>query len=168
MTEWQIEPLAKHHDRTRFSCGQEPLDVFIKTQAGQYEKRRLGRTYVALRPDESQVVGYYTLAASAIAFEHVPNKQKLPKHPVPVALLGRLAVDETVQGQGLGERLLVDALRRCLDLSLSMGLHAVEVHALNDQARAFYLRYGFVELTDDARHLYLPMTTIAAGLGTSS
>jgi predicted N-acetyltransferase YhbS len=86
------------------------------------------------------VIGYYTLAAGAVAFEHVPRggSRKLPKHPVPVVLLARLAVDRSARGKGLGEALLLDALRRAVHLSANLGVHAVRVDALDDAAAAFY------------------------------
>ena len=107
-------------------------------------------------------MGYYTLASGSVAFETLPKKvaKRLPRHPIPVVLLARLAVDQVAQGAGLGRRLLVDALERCLGLSRELGIHAVEVDAIDDQASAFYQKYGFVALGDDQRHLYLPMATV--------
>ena len=133
----------------------------------QYEKRRLGKTFVAVLPGEKRVIGYYTLAAGAVAFEHLPTDiaRKLPRHPVPVVLLARLAVDQSRQGQRLGEGLLLDALQRVLDLSSELGIHAVEVDASDDAAVAFYRKYGFVSLQDDIHHLYLPIATIEKVLG---
>lgn len=166
-----IEPFdkAKHH-RTAFCCGNPALDDFIRTLVAQYEKRRLGKTFVAVRPEEGRtVVGYYTLAAGAVAFANVPEDiaQRLPKHPVPVILLTRLAVDQSCQGQGLGVALLTDALRRSLELSKSLGVFAVEVLAIDEQARAFYAKYGFTALSDDPRHMYLPIRTIEEAISAS-
>ncbi len=167
MAEWTIEPFGKHHDRTAFSCGRTPLDDFIRVRVSQYEKRRLGKTFVAVPPGETRVIGYYTLASGALVFEHLPPdaSRKLPKHPVPVVLLARLAVDQSVQGQGLGEGLLFDALHRTLTLSSDLGVHAVEVDALDDAAAAFYRKYGFTALLDNPLHLYLPIATVAQVLG---
>ena len=111
---------------------------------------------------DKQVIGYYTLAAGAVSFEQLPEdaSRKLPKHPVPVVLLARLAVDQSAQGQGLGEVLLLDALQRSLDLSTGLGVHAVEVDAIDDAAAAFYSKYGFTPLLDDPFHLYLPIATV--------
>jgi GNAT superfamily N-acetyltransferase len=160
--EWTIEPVHHSHDRTEFSCGNPSLDQFLRTLVTQYEKRRLGRTYVAVRPRETKVAGYYTLASSSVAFETLPasTSKKLPRHPIPVVLLGRLAVDEKWRGTGLGRRLLVDALERCLGLGERLGVHAIEVDAIDDEAKRFYKKYGFVSLGDNDRHLYLPLTTI--------
>ena len=88
----------------------------------------------------------------------------MPKHPVPVVLLARLAVDQSVQGKGLGEGLFLDALQWTLDLSAGLGVHAVEVDALNDTATRFYRKYGFTPLVDDPLHLYLPIATVEDAL----
>jgi GNAT superfamily N-acetyltransferase len=167
VADWQIGPLGRGHFRGAFSCGKPPLDDFLRRLASQYEKRNLGRTYVAVQPGETRVCGYYTLASGAVSFDHRPeaSARKLPRHPVPVALLARLAVDQAVQGRGLGEALLVDALRRCLELADGLGIHAVEVHAIDEQARTFYEKYGFVPLLDHRLHLFLPVATIRDGLG---
>jgi GNAT superfamily N-acetyltransferase len=167
MAEWSVERLDRSHDRGEFTCGKGPLDNFLRTLVTQYEKRRLGRTYVVVRPGAKRVLGYYTLAAGAVSFANLPEQatKKLPRHPVPVILLARLALDQSVQGQGLGRFLLTDALRRCLALAEQLGVHAIEVDAIDDQARAFYQRYGFTALPDDPLHLYLPMATVADAFG---
>jgi GNAT superfamily N-acetyltransferase len=162
MADWQIERLDRSHDRGSFTCGKPPLDEFLRRLVTQYEKRNLGRTYVAVLPGEKRVSGYYTLASGAIAFQNLPEPtaRKLPGHPTPVVLLARLAVDQRAQGQGLGETLLIDALGRCLGLAEEIGVHAVEVDAIDPQARAFYEKYGFVPLPDSELHLFLPIATI--------
>jgi GNAT superfamily N-acetyltransferase len=166
VVDWIIEPLAKSHERDGFSCGKPPLDDFIRTRVSQFEKRRLGRTFVAVLTGSRTVLGYYTLAAGTVSFGHLPTDvgRKLPKHPVPVVLLARLAVDLSSRGRRLGEGLLLDALQRSLDLSTELGVYAVEVDAIDDSA-AFYLKYGFVPLVDNPLHLYLHMTTIEKVLG---
>jgi ribosomal protein S18 acetylase RimI-like enzyme len=162
MAEWRIERLGRSHERGSFSCGKPPLDEFLRALVSQYEKRRLGRTYVAVSGEETQVRGYYTLAAGSISFQNLPADaaKKLPRHPVPTALLARLAVDQSAQGQGLGEALLMDAFERCLNSAEELGIHAVEVDAIDEAAKAFYERYGFVSLLDDPLHLYLPLATV--------
>jgi GNAT superfamily N-acetyltransferase len=162
MAEWQIDRLAKSHERAGFSCGKPSLDDFIRSLVSQYEKRNLGRTYVAIRPGEKRVWGYYTLASGAVPFMHLPAPaaRKLPKHPVPAILLARLAVDQGAQGQGLGEALLLDALDRCSNTADSLGVHAVEVAAIDGTAKRFYEKYGFMTLLDDELHLFLSIATI--------
>jgi GNAT superfamily N-acetyltransferase len=105
--------------------------------------------------------GYYTIASGAVPFLNLPapSARKLPRHPVPVILLARLAVDHSAQGQKLGESLL-DALGRSLTLAEALGIHAVEVGAIDQQAKAFYQKYGFQPLLDAELHLYLPVATI--------
>ncbi len=166
MANWRIERLERSHERQSFACGKPPLDEFIVRLVSQYEKRNLGRTYVAVRPGERQVVGYYTLASGAIAFQNLPevSARKLPKYPVPVVLLARLAVDGSAQGQGLSEGVLLDALDRCLGLADKVGIHAVEVGAIDQPAQAFYEKYGFTALLDSPLHLYLPLSTIRDAL----
>lgn len=162
MADWNIEPLEGRHRRDAFSCGKPSLDDFLRSLVGQYEKRRLGRPYVAVRSGDDVVAGYYTLASGAVSFAKLPpaTAKKLPRHPVPVVLLARLAVDTRVQGRGLGRDLLADALHRCLDLSDRVGIHAIEVEALDAEAKRFYEKYGFAPLVDDAMHLFLPLATL--------
>jgi predicted N-acetyltransferase YhbS len=167
VADWIIEPFGKDHDRSVFSCGQPSLDEFLQARVSQYEKRRIGKTFVAVPSGEKRVIGYYTLAASAVPFEHLPaeSARKLPRHPVPVVLLARLAVDRSAQGQRLGEGLLLDALERSLHLSASLGVHAVKVDALDDSAAAFYRKYGFTPMRDKPLHLFLPIATVEQLLG---
>ena len=162
MAEWTIERLNRRHEREAFCCGNASLDVFLKTLAGQYEKRRLGQTFVAVRAGENTVCGYYTSAAGSLDLTALPEKQrkKLPKHPLPSVHLGRLAVDQSHQGQRLGETLLFHFLRAALDAANIMGVYAVDVLATEDKARDFYLKYGFLPLQDAPLHLYLPMKTV--------
>lgn len=160
---YRIEPLAGRHDRSGFDCGVEALNDFLKSKASQYERRDLSRTFVAARVSTPEgVVGYYSLASGGVSVDVLPETQrmKLPRHPVPVAHLGRLAVALSERGQGLGRLLLTDALARAERLADEMGIVAVEVYAKDDAAKGFYLKYGFVELVDDRRHLYLPMKVI--------
>lgn len=164
MAEWVLQRLTSAHDRAGFSCGKAPLDTFLATLVSQYEKRRLGRTFVAIEPAQSRVAGYYTLAAGAFDLTCLPAKdrKKLPQHPVPTVHLGRLAVDQAFQGKRLGETLLFHALRNALAVSETLGAFAVDVRAIDDEARSFYEKYGFVPLEDNPFHLYLPLKTVEA------
>jgi GNAT superfamily N-acetyltransferase len=162
MAEWRIELLSSEHDRSGFSCGRATLDQFLQQPAGQQAKRDFSRTYVAVLPPASRVLGCYSLSAGAFDLSILPEaeRRKLPRHPVPVAHLGRLAVDQSAQGQGLGAFLLLDAPARCERLADEIGLHAIEVQAIDAAARSFYLKYGFEPLLDDVHHLYLPMKAV--------
>jgi ribosomal protein S18 acetylase RimI-like enzyme len=158
---WIIERLSKKHSRTHFSCGDADLDSYLKKYAGQNERLNISRHYVAVASSTSSILGYYTLSAGGVAWTTLPDdfRRKLPKYPVPVAHLGRLAVDETLQGQGMGEFLLVDALARVIRVANEIAIHAVEVIAATEQAKRFYEKYGFLSLIDDPRHMYLALAT---------
>lgn len=155
---YEITPLTKTHNRNNFDCGEESLNEFLKKFARQNDKRGLGKTFVLTEENQNEILGYYTLSSGSVTFEEVP--ENLPRYPIPVAHIGRLAVDKNKKGERLGELLLVDALKRISRISTQMGVYAVEVYALNDSARNFYLKYGFSELLDDRLHLYLPIKTI--------
>ncbi|MDG3004906.1 GNAT family N-acetyltransferase [Paludisphaera mucosa] len=159
---WSVERLGTHHDRSAFDCGRPMLTDWLKQRAGQFEKRDLARTYVAARAGEAVVLGYYALSSHRVAFEALPADQArgLPRLDVPVVLLGRLAVDLTAQGRGLGSLLLIDALRRAQHLAEHVGVRAVEVDAIDDDARAFYKKFGVTPLLDDPNHLFLPMQVV--------
>jgi GNAT superfamily N-acetyltransferase len=164
MDDWRIERLDQGHLRADFDCGKSSLNDFVHSLVSQYEKRGLGRTYVAFQEDDQRVLGYYTLASGAIDAGSLPAKlaKKLLRHAVPIVLLARLAVDQSVHGRGLGGFLLRDALTRSLDLSEKLGIHAVVVDALDGEAKAFYERLGFLPLTNDEMRLFLPMNAIRA------
>ncbi len=153
-----IETLGKKHDKESFDCGEESLNDFLKKYAGQNAKRGLGKTFVAVLPTERKVRGYYTLSSGSVEFENF--QEKLPRYPIPTVHLGRLAVDDSMKGQGLGALLLIDALERAVKVADELGIYAVELYALNENAKRFYLKYGFVELRDDEKHLYLPIATL--------
>lgn len=162
MSTWSICRLDKHHDRSPFDCGQPLLNDWLKDRAGQFDRRDLSRTFVATRPHDPIVVGYYAISTHRVVYDTLPasDARGLPPLDIPVVLIGRLAVDQTLQGQGLGALLLVDALRRSAQISEQVGIRAVEVDALNEAARNFYLKFGFRSLLDDPRHLFIPMQEI--------
>lgn len=154
------EPLSRHHDRASFGCGQESLDTYLKQYARQNDEKGLSRTFVAVEDvGQAAILGYYTLSNGSVSFEHLPA-ERLPRYPIPTVLLARLAVDKSQQGRGLGKILLMDALRRAARISQEAGVFAVEVVALNEEARRFYLKYGFHALEDDRLHLYLTLKAI--------
>ena len=136
MADVRIEPFdAARHDRTGFACGKPTLDDFLHKFVSQYHKRRLGTTFVAIRADGSKnVVGYYSLAASAVRFDSIPAAiaKQLPRHPIPTVLVARLAVDERAQNEGIGKALLRGAFQRALSISSSVAVYAVEVDAIDE------------------------------------
>lgn len=153
-----IEPLTTNHKREAFDCGIESLNDFLKRFARQNNKKGLGRTYVAVMKNDPRVCGYYTISSGSISFDTIP--ENLPRYPVPVLHLGKLAVDRLFQDQRLGKTLLADALTRAVRIADQLGIYAVEVHALTETAHKFYLKFGFSELSDDKLHLYLTMKKI--------
>lgn len=153
-----IVSLNKSHDRKGFDCGEESLNVFLQNYARQNDEKGLGRTYVAVYPGQTEILGYYTVSSGSISFDNIP--EKLPRYPIPTVHLGRLAVDVSQNGKGLGSMLLIDALAKISQVSNELGIFAVEVYALNASAKSFYLKYGFSELYDDPYHLYIPMKTV--------
>lgn len=155
-----IEPLCSTHDRTHFDCGEESLNRFLCEQATQYEKKRLGRTYVAVPDGSSRVVGYYTLSMYSVEPGAIPESGLPTKLYTPVVLLGMIGVDKEYQGSGMGTRLLYDALRRARDAAKIVGARAVVLDALTDKAKAFYIKHGFQVLTDGDYHMYIGMKTI--------
>jgi len=160
---WLIVPLdSKAHDRTTFACGAPDLDRYIREHASQDVKRNVARAFVALQSGTPEVCGYFSLSAASFGRDNLPSDQakRLPRYPVPTALLGRLAVDNNSKRKGLGAFLLMDALHRTLIATRSLAVHAVIVDAKNDAARAFYQKYGFIPFSSETRRLFLPMTTI--------
>lgn len=156
----RIEPLARQHHRRAFSCGVAALDEYLRRYARQHAAANVSRTYVAA--DGARIRGFYSLAMSGIHRHNLPQKHagRFPNFPLPVARLARLAVDARHQGQGLGELLLADALRRCLRLSAEIGMIGVIVDAKEERARAWYERYEFERLPDSPLTLWLPTGAI--------
>jgi ribosomal protein S18 acetylase RimI-like enzyme len=163
--QYRFEPLGRHHDRAAFSCGAPELDRYLQRQARQDMQRHIAAVFVLQDGEEAKIAGYYTLSATAIRLIDLPEglSRRLPRYPdLPAVLLGRLAVDAAYQGQGLGEILLMDALTRALTQSQEIAALAVIVDAKDEAAVGFYRRYGFQQLEDQPRRLFLPMQTIAA------
>jgi GNAT superfamily N-acetyltransferase len=163
-----VEPLGRQHDRTAFHCGAETLDRYLKQQARQDADKRVAAPFVAVRLPDTVVLGYYTLSASVLTLTDLPDElaRKLPRYPqLPVTLLGRLAVDQSTKGQGLGEHLLLDALHRSLAHADQIAALAVVVDAKDESASAFYRHYGFIPLQTQPSRLFVPMRSIAQLLG---
>ncbi len=158
-----IVPLDEAHNRAGFHCNVEAFDEYIHKQAGQDIRRRISRIFVAVLPDKPKdMIGYYTLSSLSIGLEQLPQEmaRKLPKHPVPAALIGRLAVNHNSQGCGIGKMLLVDAIHRTLSVSDQIAIYAMVVDAINDNAKGFYEQFGFVRLSDNSPRLFLPLKSI--------
>jgi GNAT superfamily N-acetyltransferase len=158
-----IEPLGKQQHRAAFSCGQAALDEWFQRRAGQDERRNVARVFVAV-DDERRIVGFYSLSSFALAIDDLPEEiaRKLPRYDaIPAALIGRLARDRRLQGQGLGGLLLADAVRRVLGASESLAVFAIIVDAKDDHAVAFYESFGFRRFPLRPGRLFLLTSTAA-------
>jgi GNAT superfamily N-acetyltransferase len=159
---YRIEPLGERHNRAAFSCGVEALDRYLQKQAGQDVSKHVAAAFV-ITPDGVTIAGFYTLSAHVVSLSELPESvsKKLPRHlKVPATLLGRLAVSREFRGQGLGELLLVDALKRVLLSTREIASAVVVVDAKDERAREFYLRHDFIPLPSQRSRLFYPVQTI--------
>lgn len=163
-----IEILAKKHNKETFNCGQPLLDNYIQRQASQDVRRHLSVCYVLNDPENTVVRGYYTLSSNGISKKDFPDQlsKRLPPsyQDIPTILIGRLAIDNSLKGQGFGEILLLDALKHCLVISEIVGTLAVVVDPIDENAKRSYKKYGFILLPDSGK-MFLPMKTIKQLLG---
>jgi ribosomal protein S18 acetylase RimI-like enzyme len=165
MEAFRVEVLRSDHDRSGFSSGVEPLDRYFQQQVTQDMRRRVTVCYVAVEASATKIAGYYTLAASGVPLGEMPTAlaKRLPRYPlVPVARMGRLAVDQAYRGRKLGSALLWDAVARAMRSEIAVV--ALIVDAKDDRAEAFYAHHGFVPFGGQPRQLMLPLTGAIAGL----
>ncbi len=165
MIERRIERLTRAHAVDGFDCGKEPLNRFLQRYALQNQQAGASQTYVGLV--ENEFVGYYTLAFGAVEHAEAPARigKGLARHPIPLMVLARLAVSTRWQGHGVGSALLKDVVLRTLQAAEIAGLRALAVHAKDDEARAFYERYGFIPAPTDPYHLLMLLKDIKKDLG---
>jgi GNAT superfamily N-acetyltransferase len=165
VAEFVIEKLSKEHDLRGFDCGNDALNLWLKRFAWTNVQNDAARVYVAHRRDKV-VVGYHALTAGSVSREEAPERigHGLAAHPIGVVVLGRLAVDRTQQGKGLGVTLLQDALLRAEQAADTVGVRAVLVQAIDATARTFYLRFGFSSSPIDEMRLMLLMKDLRAFL----
>lgn len=155
-----LAPLDATHDRTAFCSGSSPLDRYFLEQVTQDVRRRVAACFVALTSDQ-HIAGYYTLASASLVLAELPTSigKKLPRYPtVPAVRMGRLAVDQTFKGQGLGGALLADALDRAARSEIAA--YALMVDAKDETAAAFYRHHGFIALPDSPLILFLPLASV--------
>ncbi|MDP2830132.1 MAG: GNAT family N-acetyltransferase [Sulfuricellaceae bacterium] len=157
------EPLDGHHDTAAFSSGVESLDAWLKRRAMKNQATGASRTFVAC--EGKRVVAYYSLASSSITVDEAPGRfrRNMPD-PIPVVVLGRLAVDQSLQGKGVGRALVRDAGLRLIQAADTIGIRGVIVHALSAEARAFYERVGFDPSPLDPMTLMMTLTDLKASL----
>jgi GNAT superfamily N-acetyltransferase len=164
----RFAPLAKEHDRAGFGCGVAELDEWFRKRAGQDVRRNVARVFVAL--DESGIAGFYSLSAFTLSLDEVPESlaAKLPRYDrVPAALIGRLARDERRRGEGVGELLVADAIRRVLSAAEEIAVFAIVVEAKGDEAATFYRSLGFIPFPNNPRRSFMLTSTAATAIRAS-
>jgi GNAT superfamily N-acetyltransferase len=163
----RIEILRREHAVETFTCGQLELDRFLVRHALQAQQANSSRTYVAL--DGPNVVGFYTLVVGQVEHVDAPPRvaKGMPRHPIPVLVLARLAVHSSMQGKRLGAGLLLDALSRTLQVADIVGVRALLVHAKDDRAADFYRHFGFEPSPTDPHHLFRIIKDIRLAAGES-
>ncbi len=164
---FKLAPLDASHDRAAFNSDSEPLNRYLREQVTQDMRRRVAACFVAL-VESSRIAGYYTLASASLLLTDLPagTRKKLPRYPtVPAVRMGRLAVDQAYQGQGLGGALLADALDRAARTEIAA--YALMVDAKDEAAAAFYRHHGFIALPDSPLSLFLPLATVHLARGTA-
>jgi hypothetical protein len=160
---WVIEWLRQTHPRDKFSCGHETVDDWLRTKAWQSQKKQLSATKVLI-DNQGQIVGYYTLSSGQIDFSELPPNEakQLPRRQLPVAVLPWLGVNRQYHRQGLGERLLGQALRDCYVASKTFPFVAIVLDCVDDNAKTFYLTFDFQELPSHPFKLYLSAKALSA------
>lgn len=160
---FRLEPLSRDHPRASFTSGQPPVDDWLATKALQQQEKRLSATKALIDP-AGGIAGYYTLATAQIDFAELPAEmaRRLPRRQLPAAVLARLGVRASDQGQGLGQRLLAQALRDCHDAGQTFPFVAVILDCIDDSARAFYQRWDFRPLPGHPMRLFLSWNQLEA------
>ncbi len=165
MIQWKEEAIAKHHNRKVFDCGDDILNAFLRNHARQSHEKGAAKTYLALDSSET-ILGFYCLSPASIDYAQTPKilTRGLSRHEVPVFRLGRLAVDKTAQGKGLGGQLLLAAGRRSLLVAAQVGGVGLLIDAKNEKVAEWYKSYGAVGLLDKPLSLIIPNTTLHKAL----
>jgi GNAT superfamily N-acetyltransferase len=167
---WREAPIGKTHDRKSFDCGEPELNAYLQRFARQNHESGGAKTFLATPTSSATtILGYYSLSPASIEYSRTPDivRRGLGRYEVPVYRLGRLAVDRSVQGKGLGGGLLLAAGRRCLAVSQEVGGVALVIDAKSDRAARWYEGYGAVRLADAPLTLALPLKTIAAAIASA-
>ena len=164
---WDEAPIAKRHDRAAFDCGDADLNLYLQKYARQNHESGGAKCFVAAPSNApARILGFYTLSPASLEYSRTPAlaKKGLARYDVPVFRLGRLAVDQTVQGRGLGGALLLRAADRCIRVAEDVGGVALLIDAKNDRAARWYESYGALRLDDAPLSLVLPLAVAADAL----
>lgn len=161
------QPVGPEHSVAEFDCGAASLDVWLSKHALVASASGSARAFVVTDAEQARVVGYHALTAGTVGHREATDRvaRGMPRHPIPVVVLARLAVDRSVQGRGLGAWLLRDAMLRALTAAEEVGIRAMLVHALDEGARGFYLRHGFEPSPADPHALQILMKDVRASIG---
>jgi GNAT superfamily N-acetyltransferase len=160
-----LVPIIKSLSKSSFDCGYPELNEYLRHYALKNDQLSIGKTFVALS-DSEQVAGYLTISTAQISAQSLPEtfRMKLPRYPVPAFRIGKLAVDLRFQGTGTGRWILTQALQKAVEVSQTVGLFAVLVDAIDEKAKGFYLKYGFIPFEGQPLTLFLPLATIKAAI----
>jgi GNAT superfamily N-acetyltransferase len=160
---YRIQTFDKNFDTSQFCCGNHELDRYIRRYASQDIKRNLARAFIATLENSNTLAGFFTLSAGSVNCSDLPLElaKKLPCYPIPIALLGRLAVDRSFQGKGLGSILLAEACQKVAQASTVLAVAGIMVDAKDQMAASFYQHFGFKPLPENAERLFLPANVFA-------
>ncbi len=161
----KIIEISRHLKRKEFDCGYEELNRYLRQFALPNDKKKIGKTFVAVdEADPSRPVGYYTVSTAQILFGELSDdlKKGLPQYPIPAMRIGKMAVDLSCQGKRICSFLLKDAFLRSLRISSEIALHFILVDAIDEKAKSFYLKYGFIPLKENSLTLVIALKTIEA------
>ena len=167
MAAWHEKPISRKYDRDAFDCGQPALNEFLRRHARKTHELGAAKTFLAIDDNDGKtILGFYTLSPASVAYARTPEvvRRGLARHDVPGFRLGRLAVDRSAQGHGLGGQLLLSAGGRCLRASTEVGGVVLVIDAKNDRIARWYGSYGAVSLLDAPLTLLLPLSTIESAL----
>jgi GNAT superfamily N-acetyltransferase len=169
--DWREEAIDKHHNRKQFDCGSEALNEYLDRYARQNHESGGAKSFVAVTSSEpTRVLGFYSISPGAIEFSRVPAKlsKKLGRYDIPVFRLGRLAVDLSMQGRGLGADLLLAAGERAIAVAAEVGGVAFAIDAKDRSAAQWYERFGALPLLDDPLKLVLPLSVVTEAIRLAS
>lgn len=163
VSDWRDEAIRRDHDRAAFDCGDAALNDFLKKHARQNDERGLSRTFVAVRGEPGKIIGFYSLSPASIEQARVPESARrgMARYDVPGFRLGRIAVDTSMQGQGLGGQLILAAARRCIRAASEVGGSVLVIDAKNERVANWYKGYGAIALIDSSLTLVLPLEILS-------
>jgi predicted N-acetyltransferase YhbS len=161
-----VELLDRRYDRKAFDCGRAEETDFLRQRARKHSELGYSQTWVAVEEGSTKILGYISISMGSVSFEAIgaEERSRLPRYPMPVLHIGRLATDLESQGRGVAKLLLRFVLLKAREVSVSLGCYAVEIVARDEVVRDYYLRFGFAPLSEESLNLYLPISAIDAAL----